>query len=663
MINQTADFFLNGRPFMLARDEKSRGRAWQRTGRSDAPGRRSTTDVKYGELPDEIDHPEVWDDWSGGYGDAYRDPEQPNRVHWSEGMDTRFPRQMVHCQQIGLAPGASHNVRVEFVSDVPIGDPPRKAIMAHGLGHVSFYIPTPTAAPSHYYVTGVVDVTPNYEWYVGRPATFQANVTYVGQVNIAADATPPGAFVLDPQSGGVGGIGGTSQGSLPSQGFCIAGNRMWRYFGLTPASFSSPDRRYLQSLAALPDDLANWSATLAIGQPGQIIRDMIAHDEQVFCGMPDGLYAGDQSGTFFNVLGNLAWQENEDNCRDLTIHDGQVIAPHVAGITAYLASSETPRSREIGPAKGSSRSPVCGQVRVVRSSGPWLYAGLWTGSQSYILAGREDKGGYAWHVMNRLPHIAKVHRLHFDGVTVSSGGINRVPNRLWIATDASMVTGGTAPLYVQEIPVDNGNPLAPSPFFSANYVGSARVDLGAVDWQAPSTPKVFRSVEVWADSLLSGYRYTDVYYEVDGGSRTLLGRANDSPKSTIYFATAPFLTGQSIALSLESFSHSPALTPIYRAVVLRGALRPKSVDTITAVVRTADGVRDRRGKAMRPGAAMLADLRAYAQLSTPVSLIDLSGAASQVAVLAPIEEREVYQQGQENPEVAATVKMAVLSFS
>lgn len=47
----------------------------------------------------------------------------------------------------------------------------------------------------------------------------------------------------------------------------------------------------------------------------------------------------------------------------------------------------------------------------------------------------------------------------------------------------------------------------------------------------------------------------------------------------------------------------------------------------------------------------------------PQTLIDLAGATQQVLVLPPIEEREIYQQGNEYPEVAATVRMAVLSFT
>jgi hypothetical protein len=192
------------------------------------------------------------------------------------------------------------------------------------------------------------------------------------------------------------------------------------------------------------------------------------------------------------------------------------------------------------------------------------------------------------------------------------------------------------------------------------------MDLGAVDWGAPGTPKVFRSVEVWADALASGAQYGDLYYDVDrSGSWTLLGRAQTSPKTTLYFPAGEgtWVSGQSIELSLRSFTASAAYTPVYRSIILRGALRPKSVDIISAVVRIADNVADREGITMRPGATMLAELRDMAALDSPVRLVDLAGGNAWVNVLQPVSEQETYQKGDENPEIAATIKLAVTTFS
>src|SRR3990172_4070578 len=98
-VNQSADFFLNAKPYMLARTEPFKGRAWQRTGQPDTPSRRSEIDAKYGVVEDTLDHPEVWDDWSGGFGQAYRRAGE-NTYHWAENFDARWSRQLVHCQTL-----------------------------------------------------------------------------------------------------------------------------------------------------------------------------------------------------------------------------------------------------------------------------------------------------------------------------------------------------------------------------------------------------------------------------------------------------------------------------------------------------------------------------------------------------------------------------------
>jgi hypothetical protein len=212
----------------------------------------------------------------------------------------------------------------------------------------------------------------------------------------------------------------------------------------------------------------------------------------------------------------------------------------------------------------------------------------------------------------------------------------------------------------------DSNPLnAPGPF-SGNYVGSARIDLGNTTRGAPSTPKVYRSVEVAADSLVSGYQYGKVYYQLNEcGSFALLGQVNESPVSELFFSggEGSFVTGNSIEISIQSFTASPAYTPIYRSVVLRGALRPNSIDEITAQIRIADGIRDHQKGEMKQGANMLADLRALAKQNSPTTLIDLTGAPWSVNVLPPVQEQEYYQKGDDYPEIMATVKMSVLTFS
>jgi hypothetical protein len=396
---------------------------------------------------------------------------------------------------------------------------------------------------------------------------------------------------------------------------------------------------------------------------------MIAYGEQLCVGTRDGLYMGDETGTFYNVLPELSHQKHEDNCRDLTIHHNGIVVPHVGGLYWYRSNGLDAQVDVISPPPPGRNNPISGYPLAVRSIGDTLLAAYWTGSASFLLAGHSQPSGWVWHPLNRIPVPWRVNRLHVDGITVSSGGVYALPNRLWVLTSGSPNPNILNTLYACEIPPQYGNPLVPTPAFSANYVGSAVIELGSVDFGAPSTPKLFRSVEVWAENLTWPARVGNFYYDVDhSGSWTLLGQAITSPKQTLYFPAGEgtFTTGQSIELRLESFTASAAFTPIYRTILIRGALMPRSVDEITAVVRIADNMSDRQGQPMRSAATQIKELRDLANVTVttqPIQLIDLTGATQWVKLIPPIGEMDVYQQGSDYPELAATIRMAVLSYT
>lgn len=643
------DLTLNNRGYMLVRQQS---RAWTRTGRSDTALRRSPTDTTFGNLPDEIDAPRVWDDFSGGFGAAYRLPDQPNRIHWSENMDTRFPRMAIHAQALQLVGGASTNLNAEAFMDVPLpsfSQPPAGAgaVLVLGKGYVASYAPKSAATFDRLY-----EATGGGAAFGYRPALF-GSFSYIPLQNEASGFYQRGHNATYTQS------------LMRARSFVNAGDRLARLH----------DFNKIDSVAAGADPVAtgNWSATLSVGPGNLPANEAAVVADQVYVGLADGVYAGDVSASFPNVLPELRNSPHPDNARDLAVMNNRLIVPHVGGIWEFQPSSTTAVSREVGP-QGvyANQSPVRGYPRAVRGFGNWLYTGLFTGSESYLLAGRDEGDSYRWTVLNRLPHPSKIHRIHFDGITAASGGTS-VPQRLWIATEASYgaQTGATAPVYFMPVPRANDNPLADTSF-TANYAGSARMDLGIDDWDAPVAHKLFKTVEVHADNLASGSRYADVYYSLDGGVPAYLGRANVSPVSRIPFTASDdhFIGGQSLALSLRSFCTTPQTSPVYRKVVARAAARGVPSDEITAVVHIADNVSDRDGVPIpRSGAVMLQELHALANGApgspgqSPVRLTDLAGATSWVVVIPPVDEQEVLSVGDESMEVAATVRMAVLDLT
>lgn len=641
------------------------GRWWHRTSQPDTPTKRTPVDFNYGNVPDEIDHPEVWEDWSGGFGDAYRIVEHPNAFHWSQNFDGRFPKQLIHAQQPNLLPAryASTNFNVDSFIDVPLPlgsgapEPPAGAgaVLVLGRGHITSFTPTQftitagSAFDSIYEATGGGAITFGH-----RPALF-GSYTYIPNLNGSS-------FYQRGHDGLTYTIGPTQ----PARWFAPAGGLMWW----------GQFRNQLRSVKVSTDPIVtgNYNATLPIGVGFLQSEDARALEDQLYVGFPDGLYQGNLSGTFVNVLTDIGARVNPDNIRDLAIYNGKVVVQTDSNVYAYKPATGDGQTltTEVGPtALMSNRSAIHGKFTCVRGFGKWLYAGLFTGSQSWIMCARDASVGlpYVWQPLQLLPHNVKVSRLHIDGITASSGGTS-VPIRMWAATEATFgaSSGATAPLYYWPLAGGDDNPVADTSF-SAIYCGSARMDFGATDCRAPGTPKLSRYLEVWADNLFSGSQYADLYYTVDGGPRNLLGRAQTSPRSILLFpginnpTNLGFVRGQNMIISVESFTASLNVTPIYRGFVWRSTVRSKGVDTIATKINVADNVPDRRGNPMRPGAQQLQELRNLSNSDNPAKLLDLTGAATWVGVLPNIEEEEVQQEGIEYPELLATVKMAVLDFT
>src|SRR5437016_3483641 len=104
---------------MLQRSQAFRGRAWKRSGVPVKAGSPFPEEERYesSQVPEEIAFVEVFDDFSGGFGYAYRRPPlpyryipvvaremaDPNVYHYAENYDARFQNQLVHAQALGKA--------------------------------------------------------------------------------------------------------------------------------------------------------------------------------------------------------------------------------------------------------------------------------------------------------------------------------------------------------------------------------------------------------------------------------------------------------------------------------------------------------------------------------------------------------------------------------
>jgi hypothetical protein len=687
-VNMSADFLLDGKPYMLWRGKQGE-RAWKRERVPDSltTQRRLWRSISekevYGGLPDELDHPEIWDDWNGGFGHYRLDADRPNTYHAAMGVDTRFPGQIILAQMPQVLPANTSplNDNVEFLLDVPLSSS------------------QPVGAGAVFPITrkgNFGTVTPK------TANTFDANAA--GSVHQALGHRPAvfGSFVYIPNLSGSGFLQADMLGlsytvsAIPADGFTVNGARLWK-------SYQSS----LQSVAIGQDPMSagNWSASVAVGNGQLNISDLFSFEDSVFAGLADGLYQGDLTGTFRNVTTEIGAAVNIDNVRDLSAHNGGVVFAAGESVWWYKPSSgANSEIRQLWPVmdlrsfasvagnpllwmSGESVAGLSlkGRITAVQGHGQFLYAGVFTGSLSLLCVGVDGSGAgpYQWHPMQVFPG-AKIGRIHVDQITASSGG-NQIPQRLWVAMDATYGAQAncTTGLYYWPIPKANGNPLS-DPTFSPNYYPFGIIEQSVTDSAVPSIWKVWRKVETWtegagastnADSAAS--TSLTIGALLDGTMLATFDSQTYSqkPKDFHYFKNA---NNDAVAMSARfqmrltggaswntglAPTGGTASTPVVRAMVGHNAFRPRIAEQVTAKVRIADRIEDRQGNEMRPGATMLDELDTMSRSSNPFPLTDLVGRTYPVLVLPGVDEEEAYQVGSDYPEIMATVKLGIIDAS
>lgn len=732
-VTRKHDVTINGLGYMLARTKGYR--SWQRTAVTDLPEGRQAVDAQYGQMPAEYEVATAWNDWSGGMGEDVR-KTRDNTYNWSEGMDARFPGQLTHAQKWCQfsSSGTENRMRyltqfsggsyVEWIGAVPSADETRYnagysdviAVTHRGLARIA---PRKEATDPYvpYGYWGQFEQScstlPAGNLVPGKPALWGKSLL-VPYVPGFADATGGYITGLSWEASGVGlnllysgnindvwpfdySLAKTGGTALPSYlinrmvfHLSVAGNRIWSAeatagtdWGYRPFSAILRNAAKADNTASLLD-VTNWSTPYQVGRSlNPWVQDMLAVEDQVYVAMQDGLYAGDTSGTFRNVLPELESNGNYDNLRNICLHQGQVIAPTVQGLFAVDANGDVASAREISPPRTKS-SPFNGFVRTVQSYGRWLYAGFVSGTASYLLAGQNTDQGFTWHPLYRKPDTtARIGKMFVDGITMAEDG--PTSPRMWITTDdhryrvidGIRIPAGQyheAPLYVCQMPLLDDNPLTPALGFTGNYVGSALMELPMIDGGAPETNKVWRSVAVAAENMQSGTTWAVVQYltHATTGWQTL-GTINTSPYAMLHFTGADAGDGTGftgaimspwLRVRFQSYTLNPRITPIYRSVVVRHRTRPRLSEVIQATIKCADGTLDREGVPMRPGSTMLDELRALSRPSQgPVTVTDLAGNKVIATIQPPVAETETWQDGVQFPEVAAQVRMALFYAS
>ncbi len=243
---------------------------------------------------------------------------------------------------------------------------------------------------------------------------------------------------------------------------------------------------------------ANYADEIQCGNVDIPPTGLVAYARTVFVGKPEGLYGVDETGRARPLITRLI--RDDDNCKGLTVIDPWVFVPHARGLYRTVPGrvSSAGLEREV-----LNESPVRGRIVALTSDGPWILASLWTGTDTYILVGRDAEsqddslGPVVWDTW-----------LYFPGVQCRAMYVSALtsPPRLWLGfgndvTYVELTTGAGAP-----------DPLGAGYQYSKTGTRwMPRYNFG--DWGDKAFIKV---VAVGRD--VDEDKYWDISYSVDGAA-------------------------------------------------------------------------------------------------------------------------------------------------
>jgi hypothetical protein len=625
----TGDVLIDGQPYLLARREQlgRGGRAWQVETVGASIAQQTPTEVRYGNQPATIEAPMVFKTAHKGYGDAQ--VQTDGRYHYTVNVDARFPGMVIPGPAVTtLTIGGTANVNGFFEMDgllFCIAGRYCKAITADDV------------------------VVLSKDFGAGKAATDCAvynGTAYVGMgYSEAFWQRPTGAAAVGVYGTTKYGDGDVYDTDLTSTWAQASGLYMGHVTPFTDRLWASVTAATVKSTAADPTVASNWTAAYAVGDPSTAITSLAELGDLLYIGKQNGLFTLGSDGIAHMATPELRSVVSGNNCVNVTPWHGSLWCPHVRGLLNYRSLGE--QGFAVTPATPGSwvtdDNPVRGRVTAMCGDNRWLYAALLTpDGDTYILAGREafegEQGPLVWHPLAMLDDV-ECHAMHISG--------------LW--TNPRLFFGMDEDCGYIVLPRNGENPTQDN---NCEYSLSGSIYYPAHSWYAPTTPKLFKSIEVQGENITPA-RYLDVYYRVDGkGAWTLAGTATRSPRSVISLG-ATGVAGTWLEVRLD-YTLPDATNPfkVY-AVVVRGVERPQTIKVITATVRCADNLQLQTRRERRTGAEILRDLEALASANRAVQMVDPLGTERWVIVLPPVGEQESEQDGANAPEMLAQVRMAV----
>lgn len=614
MLNQRADLIVDGKPYMLVRSGDHVGpRSWQEEGPLAAEVQQPMRDVARTEgLPE---FRISWPTKHRGFGEPIRTLE--GRDYYGQNVDKRFPRQTIIARGITTLDVSSYTAGAD-----PCGFAELGGVLYLGFGRYMLKI------ASNDGITNDEDLDT-----IAVGVKAKSLASYGGKIYLAV-----GESYAFRHTDGSGTYTAQTDG-LKATLFHVAENRLYRIYSVASSAAS-----YLSNASTDPTTGANWAAADPIGDTMVAATGMANLAYQLFIAKEDGLYAADTStGRFPSITPELKPWKNSSNGVGISGWGGMTFMPTVRGLKMYFGGQLFTAGPEVMSANDSE---VKGRITSLGGDANWLYAALYNGTGTYILAGRAGRaddqypGEFLWNVVWYV--TGGPYALHVSG-------LNNDP-RLWLAAQGAL----------HYIKLGNAldNPLQDS---TAVYQSTATDYYPAHDAGSPMVDKHFLELRVYAENL-SYARYVTWSYRLDDETDwTPLGVTNQSPIQVLKFDPAVDVVGKRIQLKAAyTRGATTTATPIIRNVEVLGVEYPPQRKILQANILVADQVALRKGTDSRSAIQLVTDLEDLFADRRRVAFSDPLGREKVALPIGAVSIHEVSQPDERNPIMIAQVQFLMV---
>lgn len=348
---------------------------------------------------------------------------------------------------------------------------------------------------------------------------------------------------------------------------------------------------------------ASYADAIQCGNTDLPPTGLVSYARTVFVGKPEGLFGVDETGRARPLIRRLI--RDSENCKGMATVDPWVYVPHARGLYRMVPGRVVSAGLE---REVLNESPVRGRITAVATDGQWILLALWTGTDTYILVGRDAEA-----IDDSLGPVVWDTWLHFSGKQCQAMYVSALtsPPRLWLGYGSDIA-------YV-ELSLGAG---APDPlgagyqFAQAGARWMPRYNFG--DWG----PKAFIKVAAVGRSVDED-KYWDISYSVDQGDFSDLDadgqtmRVNALGLRTFILPASAVGRELQLKLSYASNTYDAAAEIIYLEPF--AIPRSRKLPFVSTQLYLAESQHDRAGEP-RSGIDQMNDLQALIEQAAPIDV-------------------------------------------